>query len=118
MATWPSTLPQRLQRPSYEQQFPDGSIRQDMDSGPAFQRQRFTAAPERISGDLIVDRAQYATLLDFWKNTTAHGSLSFDWMHPITENAATVQFDVSNSPRLTALSGRDFTVSITIEVLP
>lgn len=89
-----------------------------MDSGPSYQRQRYTAAPERFSGRIWVDYTQYATFRDFWVTTLAHGSLSFDWVHPMTNAAATVQFDVSQPPQVSAISGTLFEVALTFEVLP
>lgn len=118
MPTWPASLPQDFLVNDFGEQFPDGAIRQDMDSGPAYQRQRYTAAPERIQGSIWVDKTQYNTLKNFWTGTVAHGALAFDWKHPITDNAASVQFDVSDPPSVSAFSGLDFQVSFTIEVLP
>ena len=118
MPTWPASLPQNLRVSDFGDQFPSGAIRQDMDSGPAYQRQRYTAAPEPIQGSIWVDKTQYNTIKDFWTNTTAHGALPFDWKHPITGNAAEVQFKADDPPSVSAVSGLLFEVSFTIEVLP
>lgn len=118
MTTWPSSLPQDVTLNSFDQEFPNGAVRAETDSGPAFQRQRFTAAPEPFAGTMIIDKTQYNTLLDFWKNTTNMGATPFDWKHPITGNAATVQFDVSSPPSISLLGQDLIEVSLNFEVLP
>lgn len=61
---WPATLPQRLEQANYSQAGGQGAIRQDMDSGPAFQRPRYSAVATPISGSLLLDVAQVATFRD------------------------------------------------------
>jgi len=118
MATWPTTLPQSLHQNGFQYRVPDGSIRTDMDTGKAFQRRRYTAAVEPFSGKIWVTQAQYASLLDFWKNTTAMGSLEFDWKHPITGDPATIRF-ISNEPlSVKPLSGDQYEVNLNLEVIP
>lgn len=117
-ATWPSSLPQDLLIQGFDMQMPEGSIRQDMDAGPAYQRNRFTAAPEPFRGELILTKSQYSTFRDFWKNTISYGALKFDWKHPITGNSAEVQFDISSPPTVSAEGNDKFRVTMTIEVQP
>lgn len=117
-ATWPASLPQELNIDSVEGELPTGAVRADTDSGPAFQRQRFTAAPEPFTGVIWIDGTQYATLLSFWRDTLAHGALAFDWKHPITEASAELQFQVGSPPRIRAKSGTLFEVDMTLEILP
>ena len=118
MPVWPDSLPQEFHVQGFSADIPNGAVRQDMDAGPAFQRRRFTAAPQRFSGRVWVSRDQYQTLKGFYTDTIAMGALSFDWKHPITEEAATVQIDASEGLSLSAVSGVLFAVEMTIEVLP
>ena len=118
MATWPTELPQELSFQGFASTMPTGSVRVDMDAGPPYQRQRFTAAPEPISGSIWVDADQYQVFMNFWRNSTAHGSLPFDWKHPITGVPVQMQFDVSNPPRISAKSGALYQISMSLEVLP
>jgi len=118
MASWPASLPQRLHQQGFSYNAPTGSIRTDMEYGKPFQRRRFTAAVEPFSGQMYLDKTQYETLLNFWKNTLAMGSLEFDWVHPITEEAATVRFIASDPFRISVASGEVFTVSMNFEVIP
>lgn len=118
MATWPSTLPQRLHQQGFQYQAPDGSIRTDMETGKAFQRRRFTAAVEPFSGQMYLDKDQYTTLLNFWRNTLAMGSLEFDWVHPITEEPAVIRFVASSPFNISVASGEVYTVKMNFEVIP
>ena len=118
MATWPSTLPQQLEQEGFNDVFPEGAIRTEMASGNPYQRTRYTAAIEPFSGMLYLDAAQYQTLKDFWITTLGLGALSFDWVHPITGAAATVQFIATKPPKITGTKGTLFAVQVMIEVLP
>lgn len=116
--TWPETLPQKLLVDGFSSQLPTGSIRVEMDSGPAFQRQRYTSSVEPIQGSIWVTKGQYQTFKNFYVTSLAQGSLPFNWVHPITEETVEMQFDVSNPPRISAKSGILFRVDMNLEVLP
>ena len=118
MATWPSTLPQKIQQQNFQLQAPQGAIRTDMETGKPFQRQRFTAAVQPFSAQIWVDSTQYTTLLNFWKNTLGHGALEFDWEHPITGEAAKIRFVANEPPQITALSGEQYQVRLNLEIIP
>ena len=119
MASWPSSLPQEVQVQGFSIS-PDsgGAIRTEMDSGPAFQRSRYTATTEPFSGRVWLDATQFQTFRTFYVDTLANGSVSFDWKHPITKNAATVRFDVSQPWQISAIAGTLFAVDMRLEVLP
>lgn len=118
MATWPATLPQRLHTQGFQIDAPQGAIRSDTSTGKPYQRQRFTAAITPFSGRMFVNKTQWQTLIDFFTNTLGHGALEFDWVHPITEDAATVRFDANNPPQVTAISGELFAVQLNLEIIP
>jgi len=118
MASWPASLPQRLHQQGFNYQAPQGGIRTEMETGKPYQRRRFTAAVEPFSGQMYLDKTQYQTLLAFWENTLGMGSLEFDWVHPITEEAASIRF-VANSPfSISVASGEVYTVKLNFEVVP
>jgi len=118
MPTWPSTLPQRLHTSGFQISAPDGAIRSETSTGKPYQRQRFTAAVQPFSGRIYVDASQYETLINFWKNALGHGALEFDWVHPITQSPATVRFNASEPPQVSATSGEIFAVQLSLELIP
>jgi len=118
MATWPSDLPQEVHQDGFNIEAQNGAIRTEMDTGKPFQRQRFTAAVEPFSARIWLTQAQYSIFDTFYRETLGHGALEFDWKHPITGDPATVRFDASSPPRLTALSGDQYQVQMNLEVIP
>lgn len=118
MPTWPATLPQKLHVQQWRMTMPDGAARQDMDAGPAYQRRRFSAAPEIHRGKMWLDLTQWQTLRTFWVDELGMGAVPFDWQHPLTGAAAEVQFDTSQPPRVTGITGVQYEVTMVIEVLP
>ena len=89
---WPPTLPQRFQYTNFTETAPASAIRTQMDTGPAKARQRFTAAPRPVKGQIRITFTQRQTLDDFFVTTLAGGTLQFDWTHPISGAAATFRF--------------------------
>ena len=118
MATWPSSLPQRLHQQGFQYQAPQGAIRTDMETGKAFQRRRYTAAVEPFSGQMYLDTTQYTTLLNFWRNTLAMGALEFTWVHPLTQQTATVRFNATEPFSVSPAGGDVLTVKANFEVIP
>ncbi|MDD5584929.1 MAG: hypothetical protein PHV55_07740 [Candidatus Omnitrophica bacterium] len=91
MDTWPVTLPQRLSADASVQD-DESRATTDMDAGPASVRNRFTAITQTAKGSMILTGAQLVTFNTFFRTTIKHGSLSFYWIHPFTEEAATIRF--------------------------
>jgi len=89
-----------------------------MDTGKAFQRQRFTAAVQPFSGKIWVDQSQYETFFNFYTVITAMGAVEFDWQHPITKSPAVIRFDASSPPSVKPLSGGQYEISLNLEVIP
>jgi len=118
---WPPSLPQHVETPDLENTFPDSAVRTKMDAGPGKARRRFTAAPEPIKAAIIVTAAQLATLKTFFVTTLASGALRFDWVHPITQAAATFRF--RGAPQVKALGNSGGGVAMTkvtldLEIVP
>lgn len=118
MATWPSTLPQEFHQNGFSIKPPVGAIRTSMSTGKAFQRRRYTAAVQPISGRMWLTADQYSTLIAFWENTLAMGSLEFDWVHPITGDAATFRFPADKPPTISVVDGEVYGVNMQLEIVP
>ena len=117
MIDWPASLPQALEVQGFSSALGTGAIRTEMDSGPAFQRQRYTAVAEKITGSVMIDRAQYATFMQFYADI-GQGALAFNWIHPLTEDAARLRFDVSKPWQLSAVGPTWFRLTMQLEILP
>ena len=115
---WPTSLPQSPLVNDFELNEGQGSIRVEMDSGPKFQRQRYTAVTIPFKAAMILDMTQYATFKTFYEVTSGFGSLPFNWKHPLTGTAAEVQFIADTTPETEVLSGTYIKVTSEFEVLP
>jgi hypothetical protein len=116
---WPGTLPQELQVNGFSESIADGLIETQPDIGPPMTRRRTSAAVRPISGQMIVTKAQLATLRTFVNTTLAGGSLPFTF--PAITEAGTwlVKFPKGGLPKWTALSGADlYTLQLSLLILP
>lgn len=113
---WPTSLPQELLMDGYNQSMADNLLRADMDVGPAKTRRRATSAPEPVSGQMLMTRAQVETLGSFYLNTLLGGSLRFSWHRP--ENVSVPAEFRFVSPPSTTMRGGYFDVSLNLEMLP
>lgn len=91
MDTWPATLPQRLSADTSVKD-DESCARTDMDSGPASVRNRFTAITQSVKGSMALTGAQLTIFNTFFRSTIKNGSLSFNWIHPFTEEAVEIRF--------------------------
>ncbi|WP_291299287.1 hypothetical protein [Elioraea sp.] len=117
MPAWPSTLPGAAEIEGYSERPTDLAIRTPMDVGPAKVRRRYTAGVTAIEGTMLMSAAQTVTLMAFWRDTTAAGSLSFDWTHPRTGEVARVRFTVPPELRPED-AGALWRASLRMEILP
>jgi hypothetical protein len=117
MVTWPTSLPDYVLAEGYQESAADNAIRSEMDVGPSKTRRRTTGAPIPIAARLRLTLAQRADLLAFFHTDTADGSLSFDWVHPVTRAAAAMRF--LKPPVFTpAARGQRYYASLELEILP
>jgi len=116
MAVWPATLQQALNSGDFSLSVQDPTIRSEIDVGPVKQRPRYTATPEIISGSITVNRDEFNTFYSFWKNDLMFGSISFDWIHPITGEVCSARF--RNKWTLTPINELYFKVNMELEILP
>jgi len=91
METWPVGLPQRLLEGATVQDDESRAI-SDMDSGPASVRNRFTAITQTVKGAMLLSGSQLSAFNTFFRTTLKHGALSFNWIHPFTENSCVIRF--------------------------
>lgn len=93
-----------------------GTIRTQMDAGPAKVRRRFTAAPQRFQGATgFLSRGQLAAFETFFIEDLAMGSLPFLARDPISCTVKTFRF--LDSYTVTP-GGRRVRVSAELEILP
>jgi hypothetical protein len=79
MPTWPSSLPQYLLKRGYEESFPPLSVQTEMDAPVPKTRRRFSAVMIPVKGLQVLSDDQLETLMNFFVNDCAGGSLSFAW---------------------------------------
>jgi len=115
-SAWPASLPQYVDQGGYTETPPAVALRSDMDAGAAKVRRRFTDAPRFFSISVQIDDTQRATLDTFYVTTLVGGTLSFDWVHPITR--ASAEFRFMSPPTYVALSGLVFRATLPLELLP
>lgn len=116
MATWPSTLQQRLNVRDFAISTEDTTIRTAMQTGYPKVRSRYTDAVDNVNCSINLDITQYNTLQSFYKTTLGNGVLPFDFLHPITQTMTKVRF--VGPPKYTPLGGRVFVAQMTWEFLP
>jgi hypothetical protein len=123
MATWPASLPQTLLVEGLTRTRQPGRIRSDMDTGPAKQRNRFTATAKYFeSAQLNLTGAQLTTFETFYVTTLGNGAASFTWIDPITDASATLRF--KGEPEASLLrpdatpDNRLYRVALPLEVMP
>lgn len=114
---WPPTLRFFIAHDGLSRSGPlGGTIRTQMDTGPAKVRRRFTAAPRRFTGVTPkMTKAELATFESFYETTLAMGALSFTAEDPLDCTSKTFRF-VSGYEVVP--TGRSFRVSAELEILP
>lgn len=117
MPSWPASLPQYVEISGYREKPGKNIIRSPMETGAAKQRRRGTAAAEPVTVRVMLTTAQRATFVSFYKTDLEHGSLSFDWVHPVTRAAATMRI-VEGDYDLRAAGGKFFALELPLEILP
>lgn len=120
MDTWPATLPQRLLSDATVQDDESRAI-SDMDAGPASMRNRFTAITQTVKGSIILTAAQKTIFDNFFRTTLAQGSLSFNWIHPWTEETTEIRFKskpVWSCIKTGAVADRLYQASLELQIQP
>ena len=105
MATWPTSLPQRPLRNGFGGSIESGRVSSQPEHGPQQYRRRFTATEDPLNATYRMTFDQWQTVKNFYKNTTANGSLPFDWPEPMTGSTISVTF--AEPPSFTTASAPD-----------
>lgn len=116
MATWPASLPQSLDSPSFQITLEDNIIRSEVAFGKPKQRPRYTAVGELFSGTFIANKSEYTTFALFYKNNLNYGTDTFTWVHPITRLAATMEF--TENYTITHVSGDQYKIGVNLRTIP
>ena len=93
---WPATLPQVFQEDGYSESPDDVVVPSGVDEGPDIARRRSTAQPAQVTGQLLLDASQYATLRSFYES---HTVTRFQWKDP---RGATRYYRFLRPPKYTA----------------
>ena len=119
MPTWPTELQPYPLVSGYQEAPPNTAIRTEMDTGPAKQRRRYTAAPRTITGAVVLKTKAEVDVLDaFFVTTLQGGALSFDWQD---RNGVTRTFRfVAGSDALTyePIEPDRWRASMRLEIMP
>ena len=110
---WPAALPQRPSVGGYQERFTETALRTPMEAGAAKLRRRFTAAPRQMELSFRMTPAQVALVRIFFEDTTAGGTLPFDWAHP--RDGTTSSYRFMEPPRVSATAANLFSISIKLE---
>lgn len=113
---WSITLPDYLETAGFEQKGANTVIATQMECGAPKRRRRYTAAIKPVKGGLILTATQLATLDSFYENSTAGGSLPFQWKNPITRATCMMMF--TEPPSYTHLGGETWHASLSMEIRP
>jgi hypothetical protein len=104
-AVWPPSLDHRaLQLRTLQGSASDVVVRTAMDVGPPKVRRRITAGVQPWDGELKLTRAELLVFKEFFDDTLAGGALSFEWVDPMTGDAADFLF--AEPPRWNPLAPR------------
>jgi hypothetical protein len=95
----------------------DQTAETQMDAGPAKIRRRFTTNTTRYQLSVAMDQTQLATFETFYYTTLQGGSLSFDWVEPVTRVAQTFRFRKPVPSQRAIMSGNVTLVSFNLECL-
>ena len=90
---WPASLPQKLIVDGYGETPGNNVIMNEPDVGPPMMRRRATSAITFIKGQQLLTISQFKNHLRvFYFTTTACGTLDFDGLHPVTQEACSMIF--------------------------
>jgi hypothetical protein len=112
--TYPDTLP-GIRASGFQSQYQDPVIRTQMDAGPAKQRLRYTAAPKKFTGTVVVNEEEREIFEAWFVNTLGFGTLRFAMRNP--ETLAVQEFRFTGAYGETETDGL-FELSLPLERLP
>jgi hypothetical protein len=114
---WPVDLPQTVDQDGYKEARLPNAVRSQVDQGRPKARRRYTASIKSFTVSLLLDEDQTEILDEFYDDTTAAGSLEFDWVDPRTNEAAVVQF-WGDPPAIATAGGTLYKATFQMIILP
>lgn len=115
---WPISLPQIPLRDGYRETEPDVVRRFETDEGPAKQRPRFTTGVRPFVLQIEMDIDQVATFDTFYRDTLRDGNIPFAWKHPRTQVNTNFRFVGGQPQKVRPMGGRNWRVTMILEVMP
>lgn len=117
--SWPGTLPQALQADSaFSEGVADGLLETQPDVGPPITRLRSTASARPMTGTMMVTSSQIATLKTFVNTTILGGALPFNFPDQLQAGTLLVKFPKGSLPKWTALGGDNYSLQLSLTILP
>lgn len=116
MEAWPVDVPQDASVSGYGESPSRNVASFAPDVGPPIDRRRSSVATSEISCSFIFDDDQTNSLMAFYRDTIKDGTLPFTRTHPRTGDGAVMKF--KDAPKISALGGGWFNVSMSFYVLP
>lgn len=119
MPAWPTTLPLYLS--GVTDQRGSTKIRSNVDVGPAIQRRRYTSAVRAIGAPVRFTADERDIFDAFYANDLEEGTLSFDWVDPVTGTTVSMRFATEDGPQFTGSEGGNvqaWTATLALEILP
>jgi hypothetical protein len=113
-AIWPATLPEYVLQDGYQEALNQQSIESQPDTGSPKVRRRYTKEVHKFDVSIQMTQAQKATFETFYYTTLNGGSLTFDWVNPLTRVATTFRFR-NPPPRYTVIGGTYVRAQFAIE---
>ena len=105
MATWPSDIPQEFDEEGFSDELPDELLRSELSGGePKTRRLARRGNSTPIEGRMTVTADEWYTLLDFYRDDLADGTLQFDFPDP-DDTSETIPVAFAEPPALSTLGG-------------
>lgn len=117
MSVWPNTLPQSPLLEGFARVYRQNKISFQPEGGKSKDVLFFTAVPEVMNLQFVLNESQRQTFVTFYKTTTLFGTQYFTFTDPNTNQSISVRFS-GEPPNISALSDRFFNVTFQLETLP
>lgn len=111
---WPTTLPQCPILNAFTEQRQRNVAAFAPSVGKSRMKLRSTAARVSTSVAYRMTNAQILAFNTFYETTLAHGSMPFDWAHPVSKINYTWIFDAKNTPKIDRMTPKTQRVTFTL----
>lgn len=116
MASWPTTLQEKVNQAGFRKVFGSTTIRSNVEVGANKVRRRFTKGIDQFSVNVNLARSEYSTFENFYEVTLNGGTNTFDFLNPLTDTIE--EFRFVGEPSITPIGGNEFVLQMTWEQLP